>query len=54
MATMLQEAERTAITTCRAATISRDLAVAAKTRKMCEYETDQECICAEGEDCWLV
>ncbi len=54
MATMLQEAEPTALTKCWAAKISWDLAIAAKTRKMCEYETDQECICAEGGDCWLV
>lgn len=54
MATMLQEAEPTAITNCWVAKISRGLAIAAKTKKMCEYETDQECICAEGEDCWLV
>lgn len=54
MATMLQEAKPAAITTCWGAEISWGHAIAAKTRKMCEYETDQECICAEGEDCWLV
>jgi hypothetical protein len=54
MATMLRQAEPTAMTGCEAIEISWHLGIAAKTRKMCEYETDQECICAEGEDCWLV
>jgi|GEM_PF-7012398 len=54
MATTLQEAESSVVTARRPAEISWDPAMAAKTRKMCEYETDQECICAEGEECWLV
>lgn len=53
MAVMLQEAEPTAITDCGGGEISWKHAMAAKTRKMCEYETDQECICDDG-DCWLV
>lgn len=54
LATLLQQAEPTETTSCPAAEISWDPATAGKTRKMCEYEPDQECICAEGEDCWLV
>ena len=53
MFNMVQEAEPTGITNCCVAEILWDYAKAAKPRKMCEYETDQECIC-EGGDCWLV
>jgi len=54
MATLLKEAEPADTTNCSAAEIRRYNAKAAKARKMCEYETDQECICTEGGDCWLV
>ena len=54
MATLLQEAKPTDTTNCCAAAILWDNAKAAKSRKMCEYETDQECICPEGGNCWLV
>jgi hypothetical protein len=53
MATMVQEAESTVMINRCAAEILSDNAKAGKSRKMCEYEADQECIC-EGEDCWLV
>lgn len=54
MATLLKEAEPADTTNCSVAEIRRYDAKAAKARKMCEYETDQECICTEGGDCWLV
>ena len=54
MDTMLLEAEPTGLTHRVAVEIRWDRPKAAKSPKMCEYEADQECICAEGEDCWLV
>ncbi len=54
MATLLQEAKPTDTTNFCAAAILWDNAKAAKSPKMCDYETDQECICPEGGDCWLV
>ena len=54
MDTMLLEAEPAGLTHRVAVEIRWGRPKAAKSRKMCEYETDQECICAEGEDCWLV
>ena len=54
MSTMLQESEQTAMTRCSADEFLWEIAKAAQSRKMCEYEPDQECICAEGEECWLV
>ena len=54
MDTMLLEAEPAGLTHRVAVEIWWGRPKAAKSRKMCEYETDQECICAEGEDCWLV
>jgi hypothetical protein len=54
MATLLQETEPAGMPSCLAVDILRDNAKASKSKKMCEYEPDEECICAEGEDCWLV
>lgn len=55
MATMLQETDPAGLTTCCAAETLLDNVRAGKSRKkMCEYEPEEECICAEGEECWLV
>ncbi|MEP7035475.1 MAG: hypothetical protein ABI662_05265 [Dermatophilaceae bacterium] len=57
MPTLLKEAEPTVLMSCCADETLWESAKDPKSRKMCEYETDQECICPagpDGGDCWLV